>query len=49
MTISGWNADRLRELGLESTLVPPGIDLDTSRPLPGAATTCCSRSAARIR
>ena len=34
MTISGWNADRLRELGLESTLVPPGIDLDTFRPLP---------------
>ena len=33
MTISGWNADRLRELGLESTLVPPGIDLDTFRPL----------------
>lgn len=36
MTISGWNADRLRELGLESTLVPPGIDLDTFRPLQGA-------------
>ena len=36
MTISGWNADRLRELGLESTLVPPGIDLDTFRPLDGA-------------
>ena len=34
MTISGWNADRLRELGLQSTLVPPGIDLDTFRPLP---------------
>lgn len=34
MTISGWNADRLRELGLESTLVPPGIDLDMFRPLP---------------
>ena len=33
MTISGWNADRLRELGLESTLVPPGIDLDNFRPL----------------
>ncbi len=35
MTISGWNGDRLRELGLESTLVPPGIDLETFRPLPG--------------
>lgn len=35
MTISGWNADRLRELGMESTLVPPGIDLDTFRPLDG--------------
>jgi GT2 family glycosyltransferase/glycosyltransferase involved in cell wall biosynthesis len=33
MTISGWNADRLRELGLESTLVPPGIDLENFRPL----------------
>jgi len=33
MTISGWNADRLRELGMESTLVPPGIDLETFRPL----------------
>jgi len=36
MTISGWNADRLRELGLESSLVPPGIDLRTFRPLPGS-------------
>ena len=34
MTISGWNADRLRELGLESVLVPPGIDLENFRPLP---------------
>jgi glycosyltransferase involved in cell wall biosynthesis len=33
MTISGWNADRLRELGREATLVPPGIDLDNFRPL----------------
>nr|MDQ3850997.1 glycosyltransferase [Actinomycetota bacterium] len=33
MTISGWNGDRLRELGLEAALVPPGIDLDTFRPL----------------
>jgi GT2 family glycosyltransferase len=33
MTISGWNADRLRELGLEAKLVPPGVDLDNFRPL----------------
>jgi GT2 family glycosyltransferase len=33
MTISGWNADRLRELGLEATLIPPGIDLETFRAL----------------
>ncbi len=36
MTISGWNAGRLRELGLEAALVAPGIDLATFRPLPGA-------------
>ncbi|MGZ4270206.1 MAG: glycosyltransferase [Solirubrobacteraceae bacterium] len=35
MTISGWNSDRLRELGLEAALVPPGIDLDVFRPLDG--------------
>jgi glycosyltransferase involved in cell wall biosynthesis len=34
MTISGWNSDRLAEVGLAATLVPPGIDLDTFRPLP---------------
>ena len=33
MTISGWNRDRLREFGLEPTLVPPGINLATFRPL----------------
>jgi GT2 family glycosyltransferase len=33
MTISGWNAERLQELGLSSELIPPGIDLDTFRPL----------------
>ena len=33
MTISSWNQERLRELGLESTLIPPGIDLDLFRPL----------------
>jgi GT2 family glycosyltransferase len=34
MTISSWNRDRLREQGLDATLVPPGIDLETFRPLP---------------
>jgi glycosyltransferase involved in cell wall biosynthesis len=33
MTISGWNQERLREMGLEAELIPPGIDLDTFRPL----------------
>jgi GT2 family glycosyltransferase/glycosyltransferase involved in cell wall biosynthesis len=33
MTISGWNRDRLRELGLDAVLMPPGIDLETFRPL----------------
>ncbi len=33
MTISRWNAERLRELGLDAELVPPGIDLDNFRPL----------------
>jgi glycosyltransferase involved in cell wall biosynthesis len=34
MTISSWNRERLRELGLEAELIPPGIDLETFRPLP---------------
>jgi GT2 family glycosyltransferase len=34
MTISGWNRERLRELGLHAELIPPGIDLDTFRRLP---------------
>jgi GT2 family glycosyltransferase len=34
MTISGWNRERLHELGLEAELIPPGIDLDTFRPRP---------------
>ena len=38
MTISSWNRDRLRELGLDAELIPPGIDLETFRPLPGSAT-----------
>jgi len=33
MTISSWNRDRLRELGLAAELIPPGIDLDNFRPL----------------
>jgi GT2 family glycosyltransferase/glycosyltransferase involved in cell wall biosynthesis len=32
MTISSWNRDRLRELGLYAELIPPGIDLQTFRP-----------------
>jgi GT2 family glycosyltransferase/glycosyltransferase involved in cell wall biosynthesis len=36
MTISSWNRDRLRELGLDAELIPPGIDLDTFRPLAAA-------------
>ena len=36
MTISGWNRERLVEQGLEATLVAPGIDLETFRPLPDA-------------
>jgi glycosyltransferase involved in cell wall biosynthesis len=34
MTISDWNRDRLRELRLDAELMPPGIDLETFRPLP---------------
>jgi len=37
MTISGWNRERLRELGLDAELIPPGIDLDTFRPRPEVA------------
>jgi GT2 family glycosyltransferase/glycosyltransferase involved in cell wall biosynthesis len=37
LTTSAWNAERLRELGLEATIVPPGIDLEQFRPLPKAA------------
>jgi GT2 family glycosyltransferase len=32
MTISSWNRERLRELGLEAELIAPGIDLQTFRP-----------------
>jgi GT2 family glycosyltransferase len=34
MTISAWNRERLRELGLDAELIPPGIDLETFRPRP---------------
>ncbi|HEY2282791.1 MAG TPA: glycosyltransferase [Solirubrobacteraceae bacterium] len=34
MTISAWNRERLRELGLDAELIPPGIDLETFKPLP---------------
>jgi GT2 family glycosyltransferase len=34
MTISAWNRERLRELGLDADLIPPGIDLETFRPRP---------------
>jgi GT2 family glycosyltransferase len=33
MTISTWNLEQLSELGLSATLMPPGIDLDTYRPI----------------
>ena len=36
MTISSWNRDRLRELGLDAELIPPGIDLETFHPLEDA-------------
>jgi GT2 family glycosyltransferase len=33
MTISDWNRERLAEMGLSSALIPPGIDLETFRPI----------------
>ncbi len=33
MTISSWNRERLRELGVDAVLMAPGIDLGTFRPL----------------
>jgi glycosyltransferase involved in cell wall biosynthesis len=32
MTISSWSRERLRELGLDAELIPPGLDLETFRP-----------------
>jgi GT2 family glycosyltransferase/glycosyltransferase involved in cell wall biosynthesis len=37
MTISAWNRERLRELGLDAELIAPGIDLDTFRARPEIA------------
>jgi GT2 family glycosyltransferase len=37
MTISSWNRERLRELGLDAELIAPGIDLETFRPRPDVA------------
>jgi GT2 family glycosyltransferase/glycosyltransferase involved in cell wall biosynthesis len=34
MTISSWNREQLRLLGLDAELIPPGIDLENFRPLP---------------
>jgi glycosyltransferase involved in cell wall biosynthesis len=33
MTVSSWNRQRLRELGLDAVLIPPGIDSASFRPL----------------
>ncbi|MGD0980781.1 MAG: glycosyltransferase family 4 protein, partial [Solirubrobacteraceae bacterium] len=35
VTISGWNRDRLADLGLSAELVAPGVDLEMFRPRPG--------------
>ncbi len=37
MTISSWNRERLRELGLDAALIPPGIDLENFQPLSGVS------------
>jgi GT2 family glycosyltransferase len=37
LTTSTWNQTRLAELGLESTLISPGADLETFHPLPDVA------------
>ncbi len=34
MTISGWNRERLNELGLQAELIAPGIDLENFRERP---------------
>jgi GT2 family glycosyltransferase len=37
MTTSGWNRDRLAELGLDPAVVAPGVDLETFHPRPQIA------------
>jgi GT2 family glycosyltransferase/glycosyltransferase involved in cell wall biosynthesis len=37
MTISSWNRDRLRELGVDAELIPPGVDLENFRARPDIA------------
>ena len=37
LTTSNWNRAHLAELGLDATLISPGVDLDTFRPLPDVA------------
>jgi GT2 family glycosyltransferase/glycosyltransferase involved in cell wall biosynthesis len=35
LTTSRWNAERLREVGIEPTTVPPGVDLEQFHPIAG--------------
>jgi len=37
LTTSTWNQAQLAELGLDASLISPGVDFGTFRPLPGAA------------
>jgi GT2 family glycosyltransferase len=37
LTISEWNRDQLRTLGLEAALIPPGVDLSNFRPAAGVS------------
>jgi len=36
LTTSGWNRDRLQDLGLEAEVIAPGVDAETFRPLSDA-------------
>ena len=47
LTISEWNREQLRELGLEAALIPPGIDLGQLPP--AARSVAPRRHAARAR
>ena len=51
MTISSWNRERLRELGLDAELIPPGSTLRPSVrcTMSSGAATWCSRSDAPTR